>query len=205
MTAMHNADQEAIDAYGHLKNSLSAEQHALCCYCEREIEPTSPQCHVEHVRPRCSFPQDTFRYDNLGCSCNGRSGTDKHCGHLKGGKYDDALFICPHNPLIRGLLTYDVEGGIGPSDPAREQQARHMIETLGLDCARLVSMRGGHGKGLVSTIDGFLAHENAHEFITLFAQEYIAPRADGTLHPFYSLSQQIFANHETSNVPGEPA
>lgn len=193
MSAFQQGDNEVINAYRDLKDSMAAEQHCLCCYCEREIDGRSTECHIEHIKPRARFPKCTFNYDNLACSCNGRSGPDRHCGHLKGGEYDGRLFISPHNPLIANMFTYDIDGGIEASDPSRKLEGDHMIATLGLDCTRLVSMRRGHGKGLVATINGFLDFDDAVEFIDEFARDYVAPRDDGTLHPFVSLSRQIFA------------
>lgn len=204
MRQLRQGNAEALAHYAELKASLAMEQCLICCYCEREIDPTSSECHIEHVKPRSKYPQHIFDYDNLACACNGRHGVDRHCGHSKAGRYDDALFVAPHKQEVEQLFAYDSEGGITAASTATEQQAEHMVKELGLRCTRLTGMRRGHGKGLVETIPAFLdGSEEGFEMLRDFARSYLEVAADGKLHPFYSLSNQVLGPFLTSTGGGQ--
>lgn len=202
--AIHSAicagNVEVIARYNSLMDSLVNEQAGICCYCEREVSDLTGGRHIEHIRPQSRYTELRFNYGNLGCSCNGRAGVDRHCGHLKGATFDEALFIPPHDSSIEDLLAYTPEGGVDAMDSTREAIAEHMINELGLRCVRLEGMRRGHGKGLVSTIDGFMEYEDAAEYIREFSRDYLEPREDGSIHAFFSLSRQIFLPRLTPAV-----
>lgn len=187
------ADQsaETRTRYLSIKTALGAEQFCVCCYCESRVTVESDDSHVEHLKPRSRFPQDTFDYQNLSCSCQGGRGTDAHCGHHKGGDYDAALFVSPHNPDIEQLFRYNSEGGVAARDGAHEAQGQWMIQILNLDCPRLNNMRRSHGRGLLETIDA-LINSGDEDVIDELALTYLIPDGAQNLHPFYSVSRQIF-------------
>ena len=66
-----------------LKAALTAEQGALCCYCETRLH--EEQSHIEHFRPQCDPAVDPLDYGNMLCSCGNRlkKGEPRHNTHLR--------------------------------------------------------------------------------------------------------------------------
>jgi len=194
---VHDWRDFAQDAasYTTVKAALMAEQQQLCCYCEWSLvrEP----CHIEHLQPRHGPDGDssrTFEYTNLACSCNGGSGTNRHCGHHKGDVYDRVRFIIPSAENSDRLLVYTMEGHVGSAsnlNAADQERGRYTIRVLNLDCPRLANMRRSHANGLMDTIQGLIDADAADQIGDL-ALFYVTADAQGRLQPFFSLSRQIF-------------
>jgi uncharacterized protein (TIGR02646 family) len=54
--------------------ALLTEQGHICCYCGQRI--ARAESHIEHFRPRTSFPELTLNYNNLLASCHGYTEDD---------------------------------------------------------------------------------------------------------------------------------
>jgi len=61
-----------------LHQHLYYEQGGLCIYCQQKLLPKTEKesnahirSHIEHIRPRSSYPYLTFDYCNLSVSCEG--------------------------------------------------------------------------------------------------------------------------------------
>jgi uncharacterized protein (TIGR02646 family) len=179
--------------YTLVKVALRAEQQHLCCYCEARLGDD----HIEHFCPRNGQHGNAsrmFDYTNLGCSCNGGTDRNRHCGHYKGQQYDPSRFVTPCAEDSGKLFAYTVDGGIG-SVPGLEvaEQARvtYMIQTLNLDCPRLANMRRSHAVGLQTMIQGMI-DGGAVDQIDDLARFYLTPDNVGKPQPFFSLSRQLF-------------
>jgi uncharacterized protein (TIGR02646 family) len=192
-------DDFARDAasYQPVKAVLQAEQQHLCCYCEIDLAATDS--HIEHFQPRYGpygAPTQAFDYANLGCSCNGGTERNRHCGHHKGHEYDHSLFVNPCAEDSGRWFAYTVDGGIGcmlglsPTDQAR---GHYMIRVLHLDCPRLTNMRRSHAAGLQAALQG-LINVGAIDDIDDLALSYLTPDNGGKLQRFFSLSRQMFGD-----------
>ncbi|MEO0043252.1 MAG: hypothetical protein RL329_2700 [Bacteroidota bacterium] len=135
---------------------LWSVQKGLCAYCEQEIpakmeSDDDTKSHLEHIRPKADFPDLTYQFENLIISCEGfnlfitDAKKGQFCGHVKDNSYDDAIFLNPtENQGITNYFRFDSEGQIEPNPlktVSEQNQARYMIETLGLDNPVLNEMR----------------------------------------------------------------
>jgi uncharacterized protein (TIGR02646 family) len=181
------------DSYTPIKAALRVEQQHLCCYCEARLGDD----HIEHFCPRHGLYGNAsrmFDYTNLGCSCNGGTDKNRHCGHYKGQQYDPARFVTPCVEDSGKLFAYTVDGSIGsvPDLEAAEQaRVTYMIQTLNLDCPRLANMRRSHARALQNAIQGMIDAGAVNQIDDL-ARSYLTPDNEGKLQPFYSLSRQLF-------------
>lgn len=107
-----------------LRSSLLAEQRGLCCYCESRID--DGDFHVEHFRPRCSYPDLQLDYANLHACCHKMpSGhVEEHCGHKKADVFCREL-VSPVERNCASHFRYDCMGGI-------EGQDEKGVKTIGL-------------------------------------------------------------------------
>ena len=48
-----------------LSDKLFDEQYGLCAYTELRLDEDESGDHIEHVKPKSSFPKNTFDYQNL--------------------------------------------------------------------------------------------------------------------------------------------
>lgn len=131
----------AITARIALRDSLLAEQHGLCCYCETRID--NGDFHVEHFKPKDRHRTPSFRslqlaYDNLHASCRRVPDglTENCCGHKKSNYFDDQL-VSPLEPDCANHFQYDVNGHITGVDI----QGRLTVSALNLDSSQLVASR----------------------------------------------------------------
>lgn len=73
-----------------LHEALLREQDFICCYCGMRINRETS--HIEHLKPRTTYPELALEYSNLLASCQGESEEPPpepvHCGHKKGGVAD---------------------------------------------------------------------------------------------------------------------
>jgi len=168
-------------------DSLLGEQHALCCYCEGEVDRANS--HVEHIVPRFRDASRTYDYRNLAISCNGGSGADRHCGHRKGGDYDAALFVSPHDPMAETLFRYRKDGHIEPADAQQPDRANYMLKLLALNCPSLTGRRNRHARQLVAT----LGTNPGMELLAWARTYFLNPDANGHLRQFHSLSKALLS------------
>ncbi len=76
-----------------LKNELLKMSGDCCCYCESYVSATG-YGDIEHQRPKRTFPELTFQWENLHYSCH-------LCNNQKGKKYDfdnPILDVCVDEP-----------------------------------------------------------------------------------------------------------
>lgn len=107
--------------------------------------------HIEHEKPKSSFPQQTFEYGNLLLSSLTSEdlkhfpGPQQFGGHFKGSKFDAGSFVSPHQVNCRDYFIYSSGNGeISPNLalPADEQQkARSTIDLLNLNAPFLKAER----------------------------------------------------------------
>ncbi|WP_367269689.1 retron system putative HNH endonuclease [uncultured Alteromonas sp.] len=91
-------------------------QFGLCCYTELNLTDFANEqnmgSHIEHEKPKSSYPQLAFEFNNLLlCALNDQdlqhfSGTLQFGGHFKKSKYDAQLFISPHQYNCREFFVY---------------------------------------------------------------------------------------------------
>lgn len=122
-----------------LQHALLLEQGHVCCYCGRSIDASNS--HLEHFRPQKHFSNVALDYQNLHASCYRMpEPAADHCGHHKADGFDDMLHISPLDPRCERRYLYAANGVIAPADPA-DEQARYMIELLGLNSPSLRNAR----------------------------------------------------------------
>jgi len=139
-----------------LRNHFLKEQKGLCVYCQQSFviamqnNILSNFSHIEHIKPKKSYPQDTFNQNNLSLSCNGficnnNNSERDFCGHKKLEEYNPYYFL---NPIecydIEKYFEYTIEGKIKPSASLNKKdrgKAEYMINTLKLNYSLLVDAR----------------------------------------------------------------
>lgn len=124
--------------------SVLHEQGYICCYCGIRI--SRRKCHIEHYRPKSKYTHLTFAYSNLISSCQGedeqRPTKPVHCGHKKGGWFDEELMISPLDPNCSSYFKYTGSGEILPTDnPEHQEAAETTIRMLALNINKLKKMR----------------------------------------------------------------
>jgi uncharacterized protein (TIGR02646 family) len=81
--------------YNHseIKSVLKIETNGgKCMYCESPIAAVAPE-HIEHYRPKATYPHLTFEWNNLGLSC-------PKCNMKKGNVFDEnCTYINPYIDL----------------------------------------------------------------------------------------------------------
>ncbi len=81
------------------KAALQESTSGKCMYCESKFEGTSYP-HVEHIKPKATFPELEFSWDNLGFCC-------QICNTNKNNKYDDSMpFINPYDENPKEHLVF---------------------------------------------------------------------------------------------------
>jgi len=137
-----------------VRGPLLQDQGFICCYCEIRLTD-SPECQIEHIKPKGEFPELELEYTNFLACCLGGSHdnpTTQHCGQKKNKWYDPELFVSPLNPDCESYFTYTLNGEIKSSDDTGKQAATNeTISKLGLNIQKLKDSRK-------STIDAELGN-----------------------------------------------
>jgi len=152
---------------------LHDEQGGLCIYCQQKLplkkekeSNAHRRSHIEHIRPRASYPCLTFVYCNLSISCEGfdceipptnKQPKQEFCEHRKGkekNEYDEEYFLNPvelkdienyffyksHVDKDKGILLIKILPKY--KEGTKEyKQASHMIKILDLNHDELMKMR----------------------------------------------------------------
>jgi uncharacterized protein (TIGR02646 family) len=87
LRAVTKAEKEkATNKYRHaeIETALDTMFHGKCAYCESKIKHVSDP-HIEHYRPKLTFPKFTFDWDNLLLACGTCNSTK-----FKGAKFPEA-------------------------------------------------------------------------------------------------------------------
>lgn len=185
-----------------IKSILLPYQKHLCAYCEIELSELQNNFgfHIEHVKPKSLYPQDTFKFENLVLSCF-KTGSEVNkttddlspvsCGHYKKSNYNDNLFIKPTDD-IENLFYYEINGKVIPNQKITDQELlkkiEYTIECLNLNCHRLVRQRKSlivEGLSIINELN------NNTQAIRLFIELEIG-EANSKTFPFISLRKQHF-------------
>jgi uncharacterized protein (TIGR02646 family) len=163
-------------------------QGRRCAYCEGPLDTLG--WHIEHFRRRHSFPNLTFAWPNLYCSCNQ---TDS-CGHYKengAGPYvvDDLIEPCIEDPdkyfRFRSDGTISIRVGLTANE---QHKAKETLRVLNLNPkrGRLRNMRKRAVSGYVFMTDpgaGF----SAEEWREFFREEL----QHALVEPFYTAIRHV--------------
>lgn len=170
-----------------VKTELIREQGGICCYCERTLQ--MDDSHVEHVRPQHLADVDPLDFTNMACSCQDqvKKGEPRHCGNLKQGWYDDAVFVNPFDPGCESAFLYTGDGRILPAKED-DTAADSTIKKLGLDIPKLTDLRE-------KALEPFLDLELSNQDVETFAESYLLKGEDGNFHQFWTTIASLFAPH----------
>lgn len=149
------------------ENILVIEQEEYCPYCEKRIY-TNDDGHIEHIKPRDSYPKEFQNYDNLLVSCNQKNS----CGIYKKNKYDNKFI----NPVIENpenYFNYNIANGeiIPKSNEENSNEyirAIYTINILNLNCYELKEAR----KALIDILDVYREnYEEYDEYLQFFIDD----------------------------------
>ena len=166
-----------------VRNKLLPQQQGLCAYTEFNINAfrattasTLHGCHIEHIKPKSRFPENTFDYDNLvisvldhldlqrlkqdvfvdGSPEEDMSHRELFGGHAKGNEYDE-VFISPlETDCQRYFRFFEESGEIVPASGLTEEalaRAIRTIELLNLNHPYLKNQRRKRMAEVVEDID----------------------------------------------------
>lgn len=129
------------DAHAALKKFLLKEQGYLCAYTGRKVDLSDT--HVEHIKPqtKCKNLEDV-EYRNM-LACFPADGGDKSHGYgapMKGGNWDEDLFVSPCSEDCERRFTYSWKGKISETD-ADDEGAKDTIGLIHLNHENLSKMR----------------------------------------------------------------
>ena len=134
-------------------DELWEAQRALCVYCGRRLDRDRPErIHIEHFRPRSSYPDLSLELANLFLSCGPEveAGTPSEtCGHAKGDRFDEAGCIEPEYPACTRRFRFLLSGDVAPRSDD-DAAAGTMIELLNLNHRELRKDR----EDILDRIDG---------------------------------------------------
>jgi uncharacterized protein (TIGR02646 family) len=139
------ANDEWQPSYGDLQNpekhelrdALLTEQAGVCCYCGQAISLSDS--HIEHFRPQKTYKGLALEYDNLHVSCICEI-VSLHCGHAKGGDFDESKAISPLDQNCERRFDYHLDGTIHPAD-RDDASAIYMRDLLKLNAKFLRNRR----------------------------------------------------------------
>ena len=174
-------------------DALLKEQGYICCYCGMRI--TRETSHIEHLKPRSTYPNLALEYTNLIASCQGESEEPPtvpvHCGHKKKYWYDENLMVSPLKINCAEFFKYPASGKIQPTDNlGKKAVAETTIKKLALDIDKLQKMRR------VAIDAALLATEGLTEIeIKLLAEGYEKLDVDGQHTPFCAAISYLLKNY----------
>lgn len=160
---------------------LLDEQGATCCYCGCRID--SDDSHIEHFRPQERYADKDLDYDNLLVSCIRETGPDLplHCGHAKGGDFNEDLHISPLDPSCTERFVFGLNGSISTTGQ-EDASAQYMIDLLRLDISFLRNRRAATLAGIFD--EDFLSTATEQELVIL-RRSYLGKIGEGALHEFF--------------------
>ena len=134
-------------------DAMRDAQRGLCVYCGRQLRPErSGRSHIEHFRPRSTYPQLSVDLANLFLSCGPDARTGKPsetCGNAKGDRFDGAHCVEPDYPACTHRFRFLLSGEIAPRSDD-DAAAGTMIELLNLNHRELRKDRSD----ILDRIDG---------------------------------------------------
>jgi uncharacterized protein (TIGR02646 family) len=135
------ADYNKDDIRKRIKeNILVLEQNEYCPYCEKRIY-TSDDGHIEHIKPRDSYPKKFQDYNNLLVSCNQKNS----CGIYKKNRYDNkfinSVIDNPGNYFNYNIANGEIIPKNNDESSNEYTRATYTINTLNLNCYELKEAR----------------------------------------------------------------
>lgn len=125
---------------------LEKMQLKRCAYCECKmiLHPERQDVHIEHFRPKSTYPQGTFEWKNLFGSCIHQDSCGRHKDHC--GPYDTNDLIKPDEEDPEAYFLFVSDGTIVPRQGLSEKdkkRAEVTLQVFNLDAkhGRLQSMR----------------------------------------------------------------
>lgn len=149
------------------ENILLIEQKEYCPYCEKRIYDNN-EYHIEHIKPRDSYPKKFQNYDNLLVSCNEKNS----CGIYKKNKYDNK-FVNPVVDNPENYFTYNIANGeiIPKSNDEKSNEyirAVYTIKILNLNCYELKEAR----KAFIDILEVYRAnYVEYNEYLQFFIDD----------------------------------
>lgn len=198
--AAGTASNDAWDTWGRkaeTRASCLIEQWALCAYSELVLDAADLGMHLDHVKPKSKFRQQTFDHGNLLLSAIDDIGAhrltraDVFGGHARGNRYHPYAFIQPLMADCRRYFHYAVDGRMEPRrglSTRDRRRAAYTIRVMNLNAPLLVNRRRRWLEEIEDEIEQLLGDATALEY---FATAELCP-ANHKLRPFHSAVRQRF-------------
>jgi len=184
-----------------IDNYLSPEQYQLCAYTEIALQEFG--YHIEHIKPKSVYSQDTFNYQNLVLSCFSSENLKKEAfstcfgGQYKKNEYDADKFISPLDKACEGYFSYLPNGRVEPHidlSSLEKEKVLYTCNILNLNAPYLIERRKKLITETIPIIDELLEHEDA---LAHFAEMDLSIKLnpdtmDEEINPFYSARVQQF-------------
>ncbi|MBN4005173.1 retron system putative HNH endonuclease [Nostoc sp. LPT] len=151
-------------------NSLLQEQGFICCYCGRRIN--TDDSHLEHLKPRTTYPQLALEYTNILASCQKDTVPKEplHCGKEKDKWHDENLFVSPLNINCAEFFRYTDDGQILATNNLEKQlPAEITIDKLGLNINKLKDLRAKALEPILEIINT-ITEEDRQDLILGFSE-----------------------------------
>ncbi|MEH1779391.1 MAG: retron system putative HNH endonuclease [Nostoc sp.] len=151
-------------------NSLLQEQGFICCYCGRRIN--TDDSHLEHLKPRTTYPQSALEYTNILASCQKDTVRKEplHCGKIKDKWYDDNLMISPLDVYCAEFFRYTDDGQILATNNSEKQLAAETtIDKLALNIDKLKDLRAKALEPILEIINT-ITEEDRQDLILGFSE-----------------------------------
>ncbi len=134
--------------------ALLEAQRGLCVYCGRRLDlsQSGGSWHIEHFRPRGSFPDLATDFANLFLSCGPMTDAGRPsetCGNAKDDWFDGTDCVQPDYPDCTNRFRFLLNGQAEPASDG-DSAALRMIEVLNLNHRELSKDR----RDILDQIDG---------------------------------------------------
>lgn len=133
-----------------IKATLEKETHGKCMYCEGYIGAVSFS-HIEHFRPKASYPAMTYVWENLGLGC-------PVCNINKNDVFDEAL---PYvNPYYENPDDYFIFLGTMVMQKPGSARAENMKNQLKLNRSELMEQRKEAIENVTNLVERYKGEKN---------------------------------------------
>ena len=166
-------------------DALLQEQGYICCYCGRRI--TRDTSHIEHLKPRKTYPNLALEYTNLLASCQRERERREplHCGSKKDDWYDEHLMVSPVDANCAEFFRYTDDGQILATEVTEKKSAAQTtIDKLGLDIDKLNAMRRAAIEVILEGMDKLTTQEEKQKEKQKLLQGFEQPDANGQYEEF---------------------
>jgi uncharacterized protein (TIGR02646 family) len=179
-----------------VQNLLLDEQYGLCCYSELRADLEGFGYHIEHIRPKSSYPELTFVYTNLAASALSSDNLqiikqEAFSGHAKLSAYDPDLFISCRDADCARYFVYLSDGRVVANDSLSNREkdrANYTINLLNLNSPYLVNRRRRWHDELDQLFEEHL--EKSWSLEHLVAMDLVP--SNRQISQFFSLTRQFF-------------